>query len=366
MNLNSTIDFDIKYFFRWWFRELAFLVPEKLRKALSEKTGFLYISLQDDRVHFYQLNGSEKKTLESFDGLDDLATKFQNLIAKHPEMAKTHLVCRLQTGQALSRMLFLPAAAKENLRQVVAFEMDKYMPFSADQVYFDVKPIGRVENSQMKVLMVLTPKDKLDTLYGQLVDSKIYPEVIDFEDEFNDLGNDPAPYNLLPDWEKPVQSKFTQFIHLVLGVTLVGLIIAVLGYPLWQSEQTVEDMRRQLSELEKESHLVQTRQLEVDEIVAETERLIKLKRKSPSPLQLLDTLSKLVPDDTWLTHLQYREQQLQVQGQSPAASALISLLEASPRFSNARFVSPLTQDRLTGLERFQLSVDVNVLEDNNE
>ncbi|MFK5948781.1 MAG: fimbrial assembly protein, partial [Methylococcales bacterium] len=48
-----------------------------------------------------------------------------------------------------------------------------------------------------------------------------------------------------------------------------------------------------------------------------------------------------------------------IQGQSPTASALISVIEASVLFSNARFVSPLTQDKKTGMERFQISMDVN-------
>ena len=42
------------------------------------------------------------------------------------------------------------------------------------------------------------------------------------------------------------------------------------------------------------------------------------------------------------------------------ASALISLLEASPFFSNVSFASPLTQDKATGMERFQISMDVSV------
>lgn len=73
---------------------------------------------------------------------------------------------------------------------------------------------------------------------------------------------------------------------------------------------------------------------------------------------MLNELSKLLKDDTWLTHFQYTDKHLQVQGQSPAASALIGILEASPYFANVAFVSPLTQDKNTGRERFQISMDV--------
>jgi general secretion pathway protein L len=75
----------------------------------------------------------------------------------------------------------------------------------------------------------------------------------------------------------------------------------------------------------------------------------------------MNILSQLLPNDTWLTHLKYINNKLNIQGQSPSASALIGVMEASSLFSNARFVSPLTQDKKTGFERFQISVEVKAL-----
>lgn len=363
MNLNSTINFDFKYFWRWWLRELAFLVPEKIRKALSEKSGYLYISINDNSIRFYRMQEQEKQSIIVLDQVADLASSYQKILSLHPEFTKAHLVLRLEHDQALSKIIYLPLAAKENLRQVVAFEMDKFLPFTADQVYFDIKTIGRTQDGQLLVLLVVSPKSIMDKVIWQLREGKAFPEIIDFQGAPNDFDNDTAIYNLLPEWEKPVRNKLAQITHGFLGITLLMLVIAVLIFPVWHSEQTISALRERLSQVEKESRLVQTRQLEVDEIISETERLIALKNTTPSLLELLETLTKLVPDDTALTHLQYNDERLQIQGQSPAASALISLLEASPLFSNARFVSPLTQDRRTGLERFQLSVDIESVED---
>ena len=94
-------------------------------------------------------------------------------------------------------------------------------------------------------------------------------------------------------------------------------------------------------------------------MVDETKRLIKIKDKSPALTGLINRLSQLIPNDTWLTHFKFNDDHLQIQGQSPSASVLISVLEASPLFSNARFVSPLTQDKRTGMERFQIRMDLN-------
>jgi general secretion pathway protein L len=76
----------------------------------------------------------------------------------------------------------------------------------------------------------------------------------------------------------------------------------------------------------------------------------------------LNTLSALIKDDTWLSYLQYSNGHLQIQGESPAASALIGVLEDSAMFASAKFVSPVTQDNVSKQERFQITVDVKAVE----
>jgi general secretion pathway protein L len=44
MNLNSTIDLDVKKFWSWWTNELSFLVPEKLRQLVTDKRSTLVVS----------------------------------------------------------------------------------------------------------------------------------------------------------------------------------------------------------------------------------------------------------------------------------------------------------------------------------
>ncbi|MGR8941133.1 MAG: PilN domain-containing protein, partial [Gammaproteobacteria bacterium] len=86
--------------------------------------------------------------------------------------------------------------------------------------------------------------------------------------------------------------------------------------------------------------------------------LIEVKNAKPPVVEVLNELSRLIKDDTWLSYAQYSEGHLQIQGESPAASTLIGILEDSELFANARFVSPVTQDTSTGMERFQITFDI--------
>lgn len=365
MNLKTDIDFDLKRFFQWWGRELSYCLPEKVRQKLSDKSGYVFISVTGDTVEFEQLiEGETTKTTLNLN--ESTADKYQQLIAEQDALENAEHILRLTAEQGLKTILYLPVAAKENLQQVVGFEMDRVTPFSIDHVYYAVKIVGKEEQGKIKVLLVLTPKDILDRLYHQLKQANILASVVDYSGAANDFEQDLNPYNLLPEKDRPVKSKATQISIWSLSLLAVLLMSAVLIFPVWQQGQHVERLRAQLKSLKKDTHLVQSYQLEIDQIVDETERLIGIKNNAASLTETINLLSQLLPNETWLTHFKYNNKKIQIQGQSPTASALISVVEASPLFSNARFVSPLTQDKKTGMERFQISMDVNKKDADNE
>ena len=74
-------------------------------------------------------------------------------------------------------------------------------------------------------------------------------------------------------------------------------------------------------------------------------------------MRLLDEMTRIVPDGTWVSQLDIKGIEVQVQGQSPAAASLIGLLEDSESFSNPQFRSPVTQIPRSDLERFHLSAE---------
>ncbi len=60
------------------------------------------------------------------------------------------------------RYLDLPMAVKENLRQTLNYEMEKFIPLSADDIYFDHQIISESkENEQITVLLVVVKRETL-------------------------------------------------------------------------------------------------------------------------------------------------------------------------------------------------------------
>ncbi len=364
-NLNSTIDLDVKKFFRWWQRELSFLVPDKIRQRIFEQRGFIIVRPEGSQLALTYLSSARNgvvNTPEPLAILERNATgiaQYKALRAKDERLAKANLILRLSAEQAIQKELSLPAAAKENLSQLVAYELDRYTPFKAEQVYFAVKPLeGQHEPGQIRVMLMLTLRETLDTLYEDIQSFGMSPLFVDYEASPNDLDHYYDGYNLLPEALREKTANTPRLIYTGLIAAIFLLLGAVLALPVWFEYQTVNVLQEKIDAIEKDAKAVKKQQQDIDAMIDETRLLIAEKTATPAVIDMLNTLSVLIKDDTWLGYAQYSNGHLQIQGESPAASALIGVLEESELFANARFVSPVTQDKVSGQERFQITVDV--------
>ena len=130
-NLNSAIELDYRKFFHWWQRELLSLIPENIKEFITDRHGTLIVRPEGTQFSFsFWLNGQEEQLLSvSRDELGVAA--FRKLLEEDARLQKADLVLRLSKKYALQKELLLPSAAKENLHQVVSYELSRYSPFKS-------------------------------------------------------------------------------------------------------------------------------------------------------------------------------------------------------------------------------------------
>ncbi|MDD5577916.1 MAG: PilN domain-containing protein [Methylobacter sp.] len=364
LNLNSTIDLEVKKFLRWWKRELSFLVPENIKQLVNDKQGFIIVRPQNSHLELSYILDKQVEDLGKLDRNEAGIAQYQALLAADERLFKANIIVRLTGQDAIQKELALPAAAKENLHQVISYEIDRYTPFKAEQVYFDIKPLDVInEPGQIRVMLVLTTRQVLNALYDDIKAMGISPLFVDYEGAPNNLELGNEYYNLLPEWLRQKTAKTPRLIHSALMGATVLLLCAAIVMPVWLEYQAVNELEEKISTVEKEARNVKTLQSNIDGMIDETRKLIDEKNASPPVVVMLNALSALIKDDTWLAYAQYSDGHMQIQGESPAASALIAVLEASELFANASFVSPVTQDKNTGLERFQITFDISTKRD---
>ena len=114
--------------------------------------------------------------------------------------------------------------------------------------------------------------------------------------------------------------------------------------------------------LERELEALQPRlqQLETTQAGAETARerlqlLAGVRQSATLPLEILNELTRVLPQDVWLQQLAYEGDTLTLNGVAPAASGLLQTLAASPYFENPQFRSSISRTP-DGQETFAISV----------
>jgi general secretion pathway protein L len=86
--------------------------------------------------------------------------------------------------------------------------------------------------------------------------------------------------------------------------------------------------------------------------------LAKRKQTTPSSVMILESISRALPDSTYVTDLHIEGDKVGLVGVSQDAPSLIRLIEQSPQFSRATFSAPTTRAQGDPGERFHIEADV--------
>jgi Tfp pilus assembly protein PilN len=153
------------------------------------------------------------------------------------------------------------------------------------------------------------------------------------------------PLELLPTTLQPRRLTRPQAITLGMAAATVLLGIVALLAPGWREQRHLKRVNAEIARLDPSVK-------EADRVVRELERKRKLiatvdgiESTGIRPLPVLRDLTELLPNDAWLTTVSFDPKGVELTGAASAASALIPLLENSPRLERVEFSSPVTRGR---------------------
>lgn len=136
---------------------------------------------------------------------------------------------------------------------------------------------------------------------------------------------------------------------------LVGVLLVVLGgSTLVKDELLHRSVTNRIAALAPRVDEVRALQDEIDALATRLEILDEGQERRA--VDLVQTLTELVPSSAYLTTLAFRRGRVTMDGQAASASDVLTALEKSRRFKNVAFSSPTT--RAGDKERFALSAEV--------
>jgi general secretion pathway protein L len=260
----------------------------------------------------------------------------------------------------LRRRLTLPVAAAANLRQVVAYEMDRQTPFSADQVDFDViEDVLPPRAAHIKLELVAVPRKRLEPLLKRLQEAGIDIDAVDALE-----GDGRRGANLLPPEHRHRRAHPRRRLNAILGGLLALLVVLGMLQWLHNRQAVIDTMQSQVDAMHREARSVMQLRKRLVASAGAASFLARQRAQSPTVLEVLDDLSKRLPQDTWLERMTIgSDGSVGMQGQSPQAARLVDLVKKSPYLTEPGFQGVIRTDPRTHKERFYLTAHLRSLKD---
>ncbi len=347
----------LKLFFNWWGNGLYRGLPGPLRRMFrSEQPRLSLQVINDNRLNVsWRADGKQKNRGEYSLTSDDF--NFEQIAKKYTRRKKHLLELILDRKQTLHLQHAFPEAARDNIEQVVSYQLDRLTPFTADNAYFNAR-VARHDKAKKEVAadIYVTPKAVVDKLLTRLQAAGVPAvDVVSALDGSISLRNGRGAKPLAT--EKGVSwSKVPLYFF-------IFALIASLAAPIMYKQRRVD----QITVATKEMRRGAADQLEIrDKLLAAEEALMFLeerRRTSPVALDVVERLSAEIPKHTWLERLELEGQQVHIRGESNRALSLIDTLEESPHFSRVSFKSPVTRSKENGKDKFHIQARVEL---NNE
>lgn len=348
-------------FWRWWTGELSGFARERFGEMV-EAARAPFVALEGSALVLLERRGDrlEETARLQMDTLDPEGRRkaLGELLARAGEDGRrVRLV--LSRGEGLLRRIALPLATEENLAQVLAFEMDRLTPFNPDDVYFGHRVASR-DAAAEKILVDLgvSRRDLVDARIAELMQVGAAVQGVVLAD---DAARHDRPIDLMPERKADTSGSDMRLVRRVLVGAVLALGAVALALPVWQKRETVIALLPQVDRARIEAEAAGKLAGELEKLTSDYNFLLTRKHSNPPALAYVEEMSRLLPDQTWVSQLDLRStgktRELQIQGETASSSRLIELLQQSQLVQNAAPRGTVTRGMLPNTERFLIAAE---------
>lgn len=376
----------------------------------------LGIDIQDDRLVLAYCKGAGKKAklaswfvyplekgkpiAERLDAARELASGF----IEENGISGVAVYVGIPAGLSISRDIGFPLAVKENLSATLKYEMEKYIPVPAGDLYFDHFVLSEDgAANRMNTLLVAAKRKELEPYIGfanslesgvfgiepdstalanflahrlgadcpppsDLLKSAANREIETAVEDLpspelaaafglglKGLGNAVIQINLLPDEfrKKPGRAGYYLMIFLAALALLTG--IAWGGSHLVRQRMVLRELQARNENFSTEIKKYDNTLESIDDLGKRIDYLNSLRLEHTPLLDILRELARLIPDSAWVRNFVLAKDDIRLTGSAESASELIPLLEDSPLFQDVKFLSPITRGP-DGKEKFKIGL----------
>jgi general secretion pathway protein L len=346
-------------FLSWWRGELTACIPLSWREALAVDARTFVMRLADDRIELREGKRSLTRAgrTETVVAMCDLHTLPEALACRRGlSNWIAPVIVRVPLSWCLQRQLTMPLAARARLEAILALDLERATPFRRTEVFSgSLPPVASGEGpSSLLVTQLVLKAQRIEPLLNAMSAKRISCAGVEVES----FKGDVLPIRLKRsggvDIETPRALKALDITVRVLAIALCASLALSIALALDRQKQALAALRSEAQVLQKQ--LSNARLRASSDLAARNEAASVRSRKIAQSgfLEILEDVSRALPDDAWISELQFSSDGVLLDGQARAAAELIGLLSSVPGFSDVSFVAPVTRDPVRGWERLRI------------
>jgi general secretion pathway protein L len=271
-------------------------------------------------------------------------------------LSGTRVEVLLDPGRFLFKSLELPKRAAEFLAGVVRSQIDRLTPWNPADSAFGWTAPAETGPDRIAITVAATGRALVEPFVRALADLGASSIVL--------TTKPPGAAAPVPVLEHNARNghrheRARRALVLVLALVAIGGLAAVAIDTV--ASQGIDNAQREVARriADRRAALLAARDGGLsDPETAARRALERRKAEAPFSVLVIETLSQVLPDHTYVTELRIEGDQLRVVGVTRDAPSLIRLIEQSGRFTRATFFAPTTRSPAETGERFHIEARI--------
>jgi general secretion pathway protein L len=339
----------LRDFLLWWARQLLALLPHRLLQDVA-LTDALVVSVDGTRDAPIMQIALRRRRREILLGRFRVDEAGQRAARAAIRQRSRHVVLRPDPSTVLQRNVVLPLAAGREIARVLGYEMDRLTPFTAEEVFWSATVEHRDRaGGRLELRLSLVPKAMLRPVLAAIDGMGLALSAIEA------MNSDGTKRQIDLRTASPRRRSSVAVAWGAAGaLALVAIATPFVTQSLARSsiETRIGALQPQVAQVEALRRRLAAGSAGNDVIAAERARI-------GDTLQVLATVTDLMPDDTVLTNLSLRQGNLSISGRSLAAPRLITAMAADPTIRNPSFAAPMTRTPDGKADAFVIRAELN-------
>jgi len=340
-------------FLSWWRDELWELAPQPVRRLLADAQPDVVLIQLEDGFQVLEVGASRPGQSASASPVLSRAHALAKLAAMAEAGTARIVGVRLPLTRCFARRVELPRAARKDLREILNLDLERATPFKLSDVYtaYVVEDEASTKG-KLQLRQLVVKREVLDPLIADV-------QATDLEVAFVDCWRDEPQLGLPIDFlERGVEagtgSSGLVTLPRALAALVLLLTVAAIVLTLSRYETALAEVQAQTAKMRTQAAAVRSVLERSDAAVGDLARLQQTKLKQIPAIEVVEEITRLLPDSVWLAELRIEGDTVDVTGLAPSGAALPPLFERSAMFADAALTAPLTLDPREDKERFTL------------